>query len=138
RLLADAGNRLEAGRVAAHDRAPQVGDGRAGDDRERDLRPDAADGEELDEQLALAPIGEAVELQRVLAHVKVRLDRDLVRGIALSDGRRRRMHEIADAPDIEHEALRRVGGGPAAEARDHRASVRSGTDVSSTPPRPAT
>ena len=54
RLLADAGDRLEAGRVAAHDRAAQVGDGRAGDDRERDLRPDAADGEELHEELALA------------------------------------------------------------------------------------
>ena len=40
RLLADAGNRLEARGVPAHDRAAQLGGRRAGDDRERDLRPD--------------------------------------------------------------------------------------------------
>ena len=41
RLLADAGDRLEARGVLAHDRAAQLVGGRAGDDRERDLRPDA-------------------------------------------------------------------------------------------------
>ena len=33
--------------------------------------------EQLDEELALAGVGEAVELERVLAHVEVRLDGDL-------------------------------------------------------------
>ena len=86
RLLADAGDRLEARRVLAHDRTPQLGGRRAGDDGERDLRPDPADREELDEQLPLAAVGEAVELERVLPDVRVRLDRELVRGLALADG----------------------------------------------------
>ena len=42
-LAADAGDRLEARVVVAHDRAAQLGRRRPGDDRERDLRPDAAD-----------------------------------------------------------------------------------------------
>ena len=84
RLLPDAGNRLEPRRVAAHDRAAQVDDRRARDDRERDLRPDPAHGEQLHEELTLAPIGEAVELERVLAHVEVGLDGDLVGGITLA------------------------------------------------------
>src|SRR5438552_4120602 len=50
RLLPNAGDRLETSRILAEDRAAQLGDGRAGDDRERDLRPDAAHREELDEQ----------------------------------------------------------------------------------------
>ena len=52
---------------------------RARDDGERDLRPDPADAEELDEERALGCVGEAVELERVLAHVQVRLDRHLAR-----------------------------------------------------------
>ena len=59
------------------DRAPQLRGGRAGDDGERDLRPDPADGEQLREQLALAGVGEPVELERVLADVEERLDDDL-------------------------------------------------------------
>ena len=135
RLLADAGDRLEARGVLARDRAAQFGRRRAGDDRERDLRPDAAHGEELDEQLALAPVGEAVELERVLADVGVRLDGDLVGRVALADRGRSRVDEIADAADVEDEPFRRVGDGLAAEARDHARSVRTGTDVLSRRPR---
>ena len=76
-LLADAGDRLEARRVLEHDRAAQVGGRRAGDDRERDLRPDPGHREQVQEELPLGRVGEAVELQRVLAHVQVRLDDDL-------------------------------------------------------------
>ena len=47
---------------------------RAGDDRERDLRPDAGHAEQQLEQLALVGRREAVELERVLAHVEVGLD----------------------------------------------------------------
>ena len=53
RLLADPGDRLEARVVVERDRAAQLGGGRARDDRERDLGPDAADGEQLREELAL-------------------------------------------------------------------------------------
>ena len=67
RLAADAGDRLEARVVVARDRAAQLGGRRAGDDRERDLRPDARDAEQQLEQLALVGRREAVELQRVLA-----------------------------------------------------------------------
>ena len=63
--------------VAERDRLAQLRGGRARDDGERDLRADAAHGEEVDEQLALLGVGEAVELERVLADVEVRLDRDL-------------------------------------------------------------
>ena len=56
--------------VAERDRAAQVRGGRAGDDGERDLRPDPADGEELQEEPPLCVVGEAVQLQRVLAHVE--------------------------------------------------------------------
>src|SRR2546423_625187 len=83
--------------VAARDGAAQLGDRRAGDDRECDLGPDAAHREQLDEQLALAAVGEAVELERVLAHVEVRLDGDLVGRVALPHGRRCRVDEVAHA-----------------------------------------
>src|SRR5207248_5692841 len=118
RLLPDARDRLKSGSVAARDRPAQLGGRRAGDDRERDLRPDAGDGEEVDKQLPLAAVGEAVELEDVLADVEVRLDRDLVGGLALSDGRGSGMNEVADASHIEHEALGRVGSGLAAQTGD--------------------
>src|SRR4051795_10044673 len=77
RLLADAGNRLEARGVLEDNGAPKLGGGRAGDDRERNLRPHAVHRQELHEQLALGRLGEAVELQGVLADVQVRMQRDL-------------------------------------------------------------
>ena len=72
------GNRLEARGVVARDRAAELGRRGAGDDRERDLRPDSRDAEQELEQLALVGRREAVELQRVLAHVQVGLDRRLL------------------------------------------------------------
>ena len=60
--------------IAERDRPPQLRSRRAGDDGERDLRPDTADGEQLDEELALGGVGEPVQLERVLAHVEVGLD----------------------------------------------------------------
>ena len=47
RLLADPGDRLEAGVILERDRAPELGGGRAGDDGERDLGADPADREQL-------------------------------------------------------------------------------------------
>ena len=50
-----------------------------GDDRERDLRPDAGDGEQSWTKSSRSlGVREAVQLQRVLADVEVRLDRHLV------------------------------------------------------------
>src|SRR5262249_852780 len=119
RLLADARDRLEARRVLERDRAPKLGDRRARDDRERDLRADAVDGQELDEQLALARLGKTVELQRVLANVQVRVERDLLGAVGLAYGARRRRAEIATAADVEDEAVARGRPRPAAQARDH-------------------
>ena len=55
---------------------------RARDDRERHLRPDPGDAEQQLEELALLGAGEAVELERVVAHVEVGLD-----GRLLADAR---------------------------------------------------
>src|SRR6185503_5049229 len=85
---------------------------------------DAVDREELDEEVALRELGEAVELQRVLADVHVRVHGDLV--ALLPHRGRRRVHEVAHAADVEHEALRRARDGAAAEAGDHPATFRSG------------
>src|SRR6187551_480848 len=68
-LLADSRNRLEARRVLQRDRAAQVGGRRARDDRQRDLRADPGDREQVLEQLALGGLAEPVELERVLADV---------------------------------------------------------------------
>ena len=59
---------------------------RAGHDRERDLRADAVHAEQLYEQLALGRVGEAVELEDVLADVQVRLDGDLVAALDAAVG----------------------------------------------------
>ena len=50
--------------------APKLGRRRAGDDQQRDLRPHAGDRQQLLEELALGGLGEAVELEHVLAHVR--------------------------------------------------------------------
>ena len=86
-LLADARNRDEPGRVLEDDRAPQLGGRRAGDDQERDLRPDSGDRQQLLEELPLGRLGEAVELERVLAHVQIGVDRDLALASWPSAGR---------------------------------------------------
>src|SRR5579884_3641191 len=128
-LLADAGDRLEARGVLAHDRAAQLLGRGTRHDRERHLRADTVHREELDEELALAPVGEAVELQRVLAHVQIRLDDDLVGAVGLPHRARRRRDEVADAADVEQEPLRRRADRHAAQARDHarsRSCFRSG------------
>ena len=96
-----------------------------GDDRERDLRADARDRQQLLEELSLGRVGEAVELKGVLADVKVRLDRRLLRASGLGERARRRLDEIADAADVEHEAVGPAPDGLAAELRDHDATCLS-------------
>ena len=77
---------------------------------------------QVDEQIALLHRAEAVELERVLAHVQVRLDGQLV-GVA-AQHRRRRLHEVADAVHVEDEAGRRQARTLAAQSRDHAAAIR--------------
>ena len=122
RLSPDAGNRLEPRRVLARDRAAQLGRRRARDDRERDLRADARDREQLLEELSLGGVGEAVQLEGVLADVEVRLDRHLLRASGLRERARRRLDEIADPAHVEHEAVRPAPDGLAAKLRDHDAT----------------
>ena len=105
--------------VAERDRLAELGRRRAGDDRERDLRADPADRQQMDEELALVGVGEAVELQRVLADVEVRLDRHLRPGRRTPEDARRRGHEVADAVHVEHEPVAAPARRPAAEPRDH-------------------
>ena len=81
--------------------------------------PMPAHGEEVDEELALLGVGEPVELERVLAHVEVRLDRHLGAGRRPAQHGRRRRDEVADAVHVEHEAVRRAPGRPSSEPRDH-------------------
>src|SRR5438876_512173 len=57
-LLADPGNRLEARGVLERDCPAQVGSGRAGHDRQRDLRADSGDGQQVLEELALGRLAE--------------------------------------------------------------------------------
>ena len=121
RLLADSGDRLEARRVVQGDRPLELFRRRARDDGERHLRPDAADAEELHEERALGRVREAVELQRVLADVQVRLDRHLGSAVGAPQDARRRADEIPDAPDVEDEPVDGSAGGYAAKPRDHRA-----------------
>ena len=77
RLLPDAGDRLEARVIAERDRLAKLAGRRPRHDGEGDLRADTAHREQVDEELALLGVGESVELQRVLADVQVRLDREL-------------------------------------------------------------
>ena len=127
-LAADAGDRLEAGGVLAHDRAAELLGGRPGDDRERDLRPDARDAEQQLEQLPLVGRGEAVELERVLADVQVRLDRRLLAEARVHP--RRRRDEVADTADVDDDPRPGPGGDGSAKARDHALTVRPEADDS--------
>ena len=100
---------------------------RARDDGERNLRPDAAHTEEVDEELALRSVGEPVELQRVLADVQVRLER---RPRRVPAARRSALGvaatQVADAAHVEDEPVRRASGRRAAQAGDHPATSSSG------------
>ena len=95
---------------------------RAGDDRERDLGADAADAQQVHEEVTFVRGGEAVELERVLADDEVRLDGQLV--AAATEQRGRRLDQVADAVHVEDEARRREPGALAAQTRDHAATLR--------------
>jgi hypothetical protein len=55
--------------------------------------------------------------------VQVRLDRQLTVAVGLAQDRGRRLHEVADAVDVEDEPGGGQSGVAAAEPRDHAATV---------------
>src|SRR5581483_12185257 len=126
RLLADPGDRLEPGRVLEHDRALQLAGARAGDDRERDLRADPGHREQLLEQLSLGRVGEAVQLERVLADMRVDLEHDLAVTLGPAERGRRGGDEVADAVDVEHDPVRAPRDRRPAQAGDHDATLSIG------------
>src|SRR6185436_20950815 len=104
RLLADARNGLEERVVLTDDRATQLARRIARHDRERDLGPDSADGEQLLEKLALVGIGEAEKLHGILTYVQMGLDDYLVRAVRLLHRGRRCEEPVPDAVHVEDEA----------------------------------
>ena len=103
------GNRDETPRVAVGDRVLEVGGVHAGEHPERDLRTDGRHLEQQQEERALVGVEEAVELERVLAHVGVDVElhlraRDSAGGRTRSarrragSRRRRRRRRSAPAP----------------------------------------
>src|SRR5205823_9955426 len=101
RLLADSRNGLEKLRVLADDGSLQLAWRVARHDRESNLRSDSTDREELLEELALAGVREAVELERVVANVQMGLEDHLVRSFGLEHRAGRREEAVADSGDID-------------------------------------
>src|SRR6185295_7060793 len=71
RFLANAWNQRETGQVVRLDRGDEFVRANAREQCDAKLWADTADGDEVDEQLALARRLEAVELQRVFFYVRV-------------------------------------------------------------------
>jgi hypothetical protein len=118
-LLADARDCLEARRVLECDRTAQLVGRGAGHDCERDLRADALDGEQQREELPLGRLGEAEELQGILAHVQIGLEHDLAPRLGLPPGAVGGVDEVADTADVENDAVRRARDDLPAKPRDH-------------------
>ena len=74
------------------------------------------------EELPLRSVGEAVELERVLADVGVDLERDLPR-VGPPRRTRRRGDEVADPVHVEDETVGTVGNRRPAQPRDHDATT---------------
>src|SRR3954467_1580643 len=77
------------------------------------------------EELAFGAVREAVELERVLAHVQVGLEGDLAPALREPQRGRRGVHEIADAADVEDEPFTGARDRLAAQPGDHPAAARS-------------
>src|SRR5262245_21371134 len=123
-LLADPrhdGERLD---VAGRDRPAERSGREHGQERERDLRPDAVHRDEEVEELALIRAREPIQDHRVVAHhhPRVHARRPADRRELRERGRR---HEdvVADAADRDHDAAARALGDVAVEERDHRAAA---------------
>ena len=80
----------------------------------------------MEKELPLGRVGEAVELERVLAHVQVGLDDGLAPALRGPDRAGRRCEQVADAVDVEHEAVGRPPGELSPQPADHPAIRISG------------
>src|SRR5215216_1698537 len=123
RLPANARNRDEPGLIFEHDRSAEIGRSGVGEDRERHFRADAGHGQQELEQLALRRLGEAVQLERVLADMEISVEGDLLSALRLRKRALRRLEEVADAADVQHDAVQPPRDDLAAQARDHLAAL---------------
>src|SRR5262249_43806046 len=98
----------------------------ARDDRQRHLRPDTRHGEQMLEELPLADVREAVELEGVLPHMQVRLQDYLGRAVRKAKRGRRGQDEIANSAHVEDEALGPARNRPPSQHRDHPTARRKG------------
>ena len=78
------------------------------------------------EQLPFGCIGEAVELEHVLANVQVGLEGYLVGAVGAPKHARGRGDQVADAVHVQDEAVRAARDRLAPEPRDHPATLSSG------------
>ena len=100
--------------------------------RQRQLRADAADADQPLEQLLLERRREPVERERVLAHVGVDAQRDLGARLAEPVERRQRhVHVVADAADVDDDAVRLLLEQPPAQVARSSVGRRAGLRASS-------
>src|SRR5262245_42111202 len=78
------------------------------------------------EELPLADVCKAVELEGVLPDVQVRLQDNLGRAVRKAKRARRGQDEIADSGHVEDEALGPARNRPPSQHRDHPAARRNG------------
>ena len=78
------------------------------------------------EQLALGGLAEAVELERVLADVQVRVERDLSPAFCQARRGRRDGQRVADPADVQHDPLAGARDRGPAQPRDHPTAFISG------------
>src|SRR5688572_28186825 len=124
RLLADAGNRGEPGHVGLLDGAYELVRLHAGQHRQREPRADAADTNQSFEKRELERRRESVQGQGILTDMSVNTQRDVAAFVTQAvKGRERNRHVIADAVDVDHNAVRLLLGDPPAQVGNH---VRAG------------
>src|SRR5581483_1369129 len=118
-LLPDAGDRLQARRVARRDRRGELAERHPGEDDERGPRPEPLHLAEEVEHRALVRGEEAEELDRVLAHLGVHEEPHLAaRGREVGEGLEGHVDGVADAVHVDDEPLGQLLGEPAVERRD--------------------
>src|SRR5690242_11765 len=120
-LLADTGNLGQRHHVAGVYQPREVAGGHARQYRQRDLRADAADLEQVAEQCALGFAHETVQRHAVFLHgVVSEQDHFLAGGGEIVDGRHRRLELVADAAHIDQQPWRLLRNEGATQATDHR------------------
>src|SRR4029079_5202639 len=110
----------ETGQVVRLDRGDEFVRAHAREQCDAELWADTADGDEVDEQLALARRLEAVELQRVFFYVRVDAQLNFrTRIFEVVKGRKRNAHFIADTRHVDNHGSRLFGKQCAAQVCNH-------------------